>query len=99
MESVVIKDPHCLLSSHDPNIHGVVVLLPDLLNGRLPEYFPLIFGLCPIYPFPLSVTVQGSVSSGLNYVQSVVDLEILEIRSGRINCFLTLTKQNEIWDP
>ena len=81
MESVVSQDAPRVLSAHNPDIHGVVdVLLPNLLNGRPSEYFPLVFGLCPIYPFPLSVRVQGSVSSGLKYVQSVVDLETLEIR-------------------
>ena len=85
MESVSQDSPR-VLSAHDPDIHGVVdVLLPNLLNGRPPEYFPLVFGICPIYPFPLNIGVQGLVSSGLNYVHSVVDLETFEIKSDRIN--------------
>ena len=87
MESVVTHGACRDLYSHDPDVHDVVVL-PNFLDGHPPKYFPLIFG--PISQSPLNIRVQGLVSSGLNDVHPVIDLETLEtfeIKSGRINCF------------
>ena len=73
MERVVGQGGYRVLSSHDPDIHGVGVL-PHLLNGHPPEHFPLIFRRCPISQSPLNMMVEGLVSSGLNDIHSIVDL-------------------------
>ena len=80
MESVATQGAYRVLSSHDPDIHGVVVVLPHLLNGHPPEHFPLIFRLCPISKSPLLMKVHCLVRSGLNYIYSLVDLLIFEIK-------------------
>ena len=79
MESLVSQGTHRLLSSHDPDIH-LVVLLPLLLDGDPPEYFPLIaVGVIQIAQSPLNIRIQGLVSSGLDDIQSIVDLIFKQI--------------------
>ena len=72
MESVVSQGLECLLSSHDPDIHGVVLLL-HLLNSDPPEHTRLVVCLDQS-PLSLDIKVRGLVSSGLNDIQSVPDL-------------------------
>ena len=95
MESVVSKGAYRVLSSHDPDVHGVVVVLPHLLNGHPPEHFPLIFRGCPISQSPLNMKVQGLLSSGLDYIHSIVDLETGRIFPRKINYFFTHLDENK----
>ena len=88
MERVVCQGAYRLLSSHDPDIH-LVVLLPHLLDGDPPEYFPLIVGVIQIAQPPLNIKIQGLLSSGLDDIQSIANLKFKQIKkSDRIFQFI-----------